>query len=102
MRRAGCEPPVHFGDLNCQDMKENMLTETIERQGNQRTSTAGMSALLVRVQSEYLEMPGLKLTEAQAGRLWGLEGDTCRAVLATLVRRGFLRRATNGAYVRIR
>jgi DNA-binding IclR family transcriptional regulator len=59
-----------------------------------------MSALLVRVQSEYLEMPGLNLTEAQARRLWGLDGATCADVLATLIERGFLRRSANGTYVR--
>jgi hypothetical protein len=59
-----------------------------------------MSELLVLVQSEYLEMPGLKLTEAQARRLWGLEGNTCRVVLTTLVKRGVLKRSTNGSYVR--
>ena len=75
-----------------------MLSDTVERQ---RTSTNVMSAILVRVQSEYLEMPGLKLTEAQARRLWGLDGNTCRVVLATLLNRVFLRRAQNGAYMRV-
>jgi hypothetical protein len=60
-----------------------------------------MSAILVRVQSEYLEMPGLKLTEAQARRLWGLDDNTCSVVLATLINRGFLRRAANGTFVRV-
>ena len=73
---------------------------TVERRGVQRTSTSGMSELLVLVQSEYLEMPGLKLTEAQARRLWGLDGRTCRVVLTTLEKRGVLRRSTNGSYVR--
>jgi predicted transcriptional regulator of viral defense system len=81
-------------------MSRTMLGETVERQRIQRTSTSGMSALLVRVQSEYLEMPGLKLTEAQARRLWGLDANSCRAVLATLIERGFLRRSADGSYVR--
>ena len=75
------------------------MTETVERQ---RTSTPGMAALLVRVRSEYLEMPGLKLTEVQARRLWALDGNTCRVVLATLIERGFLKRSPNGHYVRAR
>jgi len=29
-------------------------------------------------------MPGLKLTEAQARRLWDLDGDTCNLALTTL------------------
>ena len=30
-----------------------------------------------RVQGEYLEMPGLRLTEAQARRLWNLDEASC-------------------------
>jgi hypothetical protein len=58
-----------------------MLTETVERLRTQRTSNPAMPALLARVQSEYVEMPGLKLTESQARRVWGLDGNTCSAVL---------------------
>jgi hypothetical protein len=82
-------------------MKTTVLNETLERRGIRRTSPAAMSALLVRVQSEYIEMPGLKLTEAQARRLWGLDGTTCTVVLGTLIKRGFLKRSTNGSYVRV-
>jgi hypothetical protein len=57
-------------------------------------------ALLVRIESEYHEMPGLTLTQAQAQRLWGLDGTTCNAVLATLTKRRFLKRTANGTYVR--
>jgi predicted transcriptional regulator of viral defense system len=78
-----------------------MPVETAERQRIQRTSPTGMSALLLRVQSEYLEMPGLKLTEHQARRLWGLDRNTCRVVLATLIDQGFLKRSPNGTYVRV-
>jgi hypothetical protein len=77
-----------------------MVTETVARRRIQRTSSPGMAALLVRVQSEYLEMPGLNLTEPQARRLWGLDGNTCAVVLATLIKRGFLRRSASGTYVR--
>jgi hypothetical protein len=83
-------------------MSRTIFSDTVERQGIQRTSTPGMSALLVRVQSEYLEMPGLNLTEAQARRFWGLDGNTCRRVLVTLIERGFLKRSPNGHYVRAR
>jgi len=62
--------------------------------------SSGFSTILLLVQSEYLEMPGLTLTEAQARRLWNLDGGTCRLVLSTLVDRGFLKRLPRGAYVR--
>jgi hypothetical protein len=76
-----------------------MLNEILERRARQPLPPA-IAALLVRAQREYLEMPGLKLTEAQARRLWGLDRDTCSTILATLIRRGFLRRSRTGAYVR--
>jgi hypothetical protein len=34
-----------------------------------------ISDALRRVKGEYLEMPGLRLTPAQAQRLWGLDRD---------------------------
>ena len=54
-----------------------------------------------RVQCEFLEMPGLRLTEKQAGRLWGLDPPYCSAVLCSLVDAGFLSRTRDGAYVRV-
>ena len=56
--------------------------------------------MLTRVLSEYHEMPGLMLTEAQVRRLWNLDEDTCGVVLSTLTTRGFLKRTPNGMYVR--
>jgi hypothetical protein len=53
-----------------------------------------------RIQREYDEMPGLALTKAQARRLWGLDGKTCRLALTALVERRFLRRTMTGRYVR--
>jgi hypothetical protein len=41
-------------------------------------------------------MPGLRLTQAQAQRLWDLDAKTSRAVLATLTERGFLKRTAAG------
>ena len=55
---------------------------------------------LDRVRGEYLEMPGLSLTERQAQRLWGLDHDTCKALLEALLETGFLRRTHQGGYVR--
>jgi hypothetical protein len=56
--------------------------------------------VLQRVQGEYRDMPGLKLTEAQAQRLLGIDCDTCAVVLTTLIERRFLRRTDNGLHVR--
>jgi hypothetical protein len=59
-----------------------------------------ISGALVRIQVEYVEMPGLKLTPSQAGRLCGLPVDVCRVALVALAASGFLRRDDMGAYVR--
>jgi hypothetical protein len=56
-------------------------------------------SLIGLVYSEYLEMPGLQLTLAQAVRLWNSDRDSCTQVLETLVDASFLRRA-GGHYVR--
>jgi hypothetical protein len=53
-----------------------------------------------RARAEYLEMPGLKLTSAQAARLWTLDSDTCDAVLTTLVGERFLVRTPNASFIR--
>ncbi len=57
--------------------------------------------VLQRIQGEYDEMPGLRLTPAQAQRLWGLERDVCDALLAALVDTKFLVRTRDGAFVRM-
>lgn len=54
-----------------------------------------------RIQGEFLEMPGLRLTEPQARRLWALEPSLCSAVLTELVDDGFLLRTREGAFVRV-
>ena len=58
------------------------------------------TTLAERVRGEFREMPGLKLTLAQAGRLWSLDLGTCRQVLLELVETGFLSEASDGAFCR--
>ncbi len=45
------------------------------------------------VRAEYLEMPGLCLTIAQAARLWNANPDDCIQTLDQLTRAGFLYRS---------
>jgi hypothetical protein len=56
--------------------------------------------MLKRIRGEYLEMPGLRLTMAQAQRLCGVERTLCQRVLGTLVETGFLCVDKNGTYAR--
>lgn len=64
------------------------------------TSTIVLEDLLRRVQAEFIEMPGLCLTRAQARRLWALDDALCDAVLTALVDSRFLTRSRNAAFVR--
>src|SRR5262245_12937737 len=56
--------------------------------------------LVERIRSEFLEMPGLQLTQAQAARLWGLDQSMCANVIDVLIADTFLRRTSNGCIVR--
>ena len=57
--------------------------------------------VLQRIFSEFLEMPGLRLTCQQAQRLWGLDAATCLAAVELLVERKFLYRTARGMYARL-
>lgn len=57
--------------------------------------------VLRRVRGEFLEMPGLRLTEAQARRMWGLDSASCAALLSALVDAKFLFRTRDGAFMRV-
>ena len=54
---------------------------------------------LTRIHSEYREMPGLKLTAAQASRFWNLGPDESRIALEQLVEARVLGRTRDGHYV---
>ncbi|HUK33563.1 MAG TPA: hypothetical protein VLV86_06620 [Vicinamibacterales bacterium] len=65
------------------------------------SSTAVPDALVRRIQGEFLEMPGLCLTQLQACRLWGLDRETCGTLLSRLVDAKFLTRTRDGAFVQL-
>jgi hypothetical protein len=54
-----------------------------------------------QIYSEYLEMPGLRLTAPQACRLLGLDPATGQVALDALVETRFLRLTDDGLYVRL-
>jgi hypothetical protein len=58
------------------------------------------SLSLRRAQAEFLEMPGLKLTVAQAARLWHFDSALRTAVLSRLVEQRFLVETRNRAFAR--
>jgi len=63
--------------------------------------TRATDEVLRRVQGEFLEMPGLRLTQPQARRLWGLDAASCDALLGALVEANFLFRTRDGAFMRV-
>jgi hypothetical protein len=64
-----------------------------------KTLQTDMTDLLRLVRAEYREMPGLRLTQRQAQRLWNLDPTTCEAVLEELEAVRFLRRTSDDSYV---
>ena len=66
--------------------------------GGAPASTVVPVEVLQRVRAEFLEMPGLRLTRAQARRLWALDEALCDAILATLVETRFLVHSGNVAF----
>jgi hypothetical protein len=55
---------------------------------------------LRRAQAEFLEMPGLQLTVAQASKLWHFDSALCSAVLSRLVEQRFLVETRNHSFAR--
>jgi len=63
-------------------------------------STEAFMEALRRAKAEFLEMPGLKLTAAQAARLWSVDAALCGQVLSALVETRFLAETSNASFVR--
>lgn len=71
-----------------------------DTQSSIAASETMIEELLRRVRAEFLEMPGLRVTRAQARRLWSLEPALCEAVLAALVEANFLVESRNESFMR--
>ena len=56
--------------------------------------------LTERLRAEFLEMPGLRLTQQQVQRLCGIEPKICQLVLQELVNARFLAVKPDGSYTR--
>jgi hypothetical protein len=55
-----------------------------------------------RIAHEFAECPGLRLTSAQAARLWGLEESRAESLLSALVEARVLSRTGAGRFVSTR
>ena len=65
---------------------------------SERRDVPAREALLRRVWMEFVEMPCLSLTGAQAQRLFGLRADVCQRVLEGLVEAEALTLGYDGRY----
>jgi hypothetical protein len=63
-------------------------------------SANALDSLGRRIQMEYHEMPDLKLTLWQAGKLWNAPRELCEAALSSLVRSGYLCQSKDGRFLR--
>jgi hypothetical protein len=58
---------------------------------------AEIGQVVVRIQSEFLDRPGVRLTRAEVERLCSVTGEACDAILALLIDAGVLRRMPDGS-----
>ena len=52
------------------------------------------------IQSEYAEMPGLRLSKQQAQRLWNLDARSTDLIFTALESAQYLKRIPNDMYIR--
>jgi hypothetical protein len=88
------------GFLLCHPRGRTLAAHERHEKKKEEGETMEIEALLRRVRAEFVEMPGLRLTPAQATRLWGLEGPACDTVINALVASSFLRWTATGAIAR--
>ena len=87
-KQGGTAVALSFGTCNIRDRAHG-------RRGSMR-----IEDVLQRIQGEFVEMPGLRLTAAQAQRLWGLDKNVCEQLLSVLVDAKFLSQTRDGSFIR--
>ena len=72
----------------------------VKREEDDMEATPEVQNAILRIQTEYVEMPDMKLTPRQAQRLWNFSQEVWEAALAELIGKQFLVQTRDGAYVR--
>jgi hypothetical protein len=80
-------------------VKEGTMMHTTPA-ANDSLAAPAIDAAVRRAVAEFLEMPGLTLTQAQAARLWSCDALVAGAVLDRLTASLFLRRTRGGSFCR--
>lgn len=93
-------PQRTAGPLSVRTLTPRVPPERHHAGHGERRNPASRADLLRRVEVEYHDMPGLRLTRAQAQRLFGLREDICVRVLDALVQARILRIDPSGSFVR--
>ena len=62
------------------------------------TTHLDVGTLVDIVESEFHEMPGMRLTSAQAQRLWHMSPETCQQVFERLIEKGSMDVDAGGRY----
>ena len=91
--RAGGEPETTGICPRCAD--------AVGSEWARRESKHRVDGMLQTICSQFVELPGLRLTAQQAQRVWGLDEWTCRRLLETLVEQRFLFQNEHGTYAQV-
>ena len=76
------------------------MTHEWQRRGAERMPDVEWTATVNRVRAEFLEMPEMRVTYAQARVLFGLSDSASEWVLRQLAHEGFLDCTDTGEYLR--
>src|SRR3954454_7925750 len=89
---------LHSGRITCGGRHDICRTPCSTR-GSFMIDEKVIRLWMRRIQSEFFEMPGLRLTKMQAQRLWSLDSQLCDTLLDALVSSRVLEKTTRDAYV---
>jgi hypothetical protein len=81
---------MRVAGLSTMSISLGKIMTTVEAPIAEHHHDEGITSLLHRTRSEFIEMLGLRLTPAQAARLWEMECHTSERILDGLALAGFL------------
>jgi hypothetical protein len=88
--------------MSLDDIKGKAVRMPLPEGFVERRNAARREALVRRILAEFDDMPGMALSQKQAGRFLGVDDMACARILAALMRDGALRRNARSLYVRAR
>ena len=96
---ASTQNPVHLLPSDTgRTLDPARFPSSVQSGVDARSRTPIDTGMVERVRGEFLEMPGLSPTLAQASRLFALSAGECEQVLDVLLASGFLKLGRDGQY----